>query len=440
MIAKVGDALQRLFGEIAESVGEVVPIVIRQRKFTASSLARTFVLGFLQNPRASDEQLAQVAAECGVTVTPQAIEQRHTRQFVRYLEELFRRATTIVIGSDTVLAPLLDRFTRVTLLDSSTIMLPDSERERFPGCGGVSGSGQAALKLQTELDLRSGAIEHIQIEPGKLPDGASTRQYAERLAGSLRITDLGYFNMSAFATLLLQKAYILSRWQFGTGVLSRDGQEIDLLGWLNQQAKSLISKPILLGKKERLACRLIAWRLPAEQANRRRQKLRREIRDKRGHEPCAERLAWCDWTVLVTTVPDELLTEREAIVLYRARWQVELLFKRWKSQGLADALTGSGDVRKMVRIWSRLLAVLVQHWLLVGSLWNDPRRSLSKACEVVRRFVGLLLVHLDHRKQLLKTLTRLGNIAAHTCHRNHRSKPGTFDLLNDPNRLDFCLT
>ena len=161
MIAKVGDALQRLLGEVAESVGEVVPVVIRQRKFTTSSLARTFILGFLQNPQASDEQLAQVAAECGVTVTPQAIEQRHTPQFVRYLEELFRRATAIVIGSDTVLAPLLERFTRVTLLDSSTIALPDSERERFPGCGGRSGSGQAALKLQTELDLRSGAIEHI---------------------------------------------------------------------------------------------------------------------------------------------------------------------------------------------------------------------------------------------------------------------------------------
>ncbi len=440
MIAKVGDALQRLFGEIAESAGEIVPIVIRRRKFTVSALARTFILGFLQNPRASDEQLAQVAAQCGVTVTPQAIEQRHTPQFVRYLEELFRRATTIVIGSDTSLAPLLERFTRVTVMDSSIISLPDSERERFPGCGGISGSGQAALKLQTELDLRSGAIEHIEIEPGKSPDGATTRQLAERPAGSLRITDLGYFKISVFATLLLQKAYILSRWQFGTGVLSREGQAFDLLAWLNQQPKSLISEPILLGKKERLACRLIAWRLPPEQANRRRQKLRREVRDKRGQEPCAERLAWCDWTVLVTTAPEELLSEREAIVFYRARWQVELLFKRWKSQGLADVLSGSGDVRKMIRVWSRLLAVLVQHWLVAGSLGNDPRRSLSKACEAVRQFVGLLLANLDRRAPLLKTLTLLSKIAERTCRRNQCTKTGTFDLLNDINRLDFRLT
>lgn len=440
MIAKVGCALQQLFGEIAESVAEVAPIILRRRKFTAVTLAQTFVLGFLQNPQASDEQLAQVAAQCGVSVTPQAIEQRHMPQFVRYLEALFRRATTIVIGSNTALAPLLERFTRVTALDSSTITLPDSERERFPGCGGPSGSGQAAMKLQTELDLRSGAIEHIEIEAGKSPDAATTRQLAERPAGSLRITDLGYFNIAVFAALLRQQAYILSRLQFGTGVLSRAGETLDLLAWLAQQPTPLISAPILLGKKERLPCRLVAWRLPPEQANRRRQKLRQETLSKRGRAPCQERLAWCDWTMLITTVPDELLNEQEVIVLYRARWQVELLFKRWKSQGLVDVLSGSTDVRKMVRVWSRLIAVVIQHWLVVGCLWNDPRRSLTKACEVVRQFIPQIIANLGRRATLLRTLELLTEVVGRTCRRNRRSKPGTFDLLNDCQRLDFRLT
>jgi IS4 transposase len=48
-----------------------------------------------------------------------------------------------------------------------------------------------------------------------------------------------------------------------------------------------------------------------------------------------ERLAWCDWTILATNAPVEKLTPKEATVLYRTRWQGELLFKRWKSQGLA---------------------------------------------------------------------------------------------------------
>jgi len=109
--------------------------------------------------------------------------------------------------------------------------------------------------------------------------------------------------------------------------------------------------------------------LPPEQANRRRQKLRKETLSKSGKEPSAARLAWCDWTILVTSVPVSMLSPEEAVVLYRARWQVELLFKRWKSQDLVAELSGSTDVRQMVRVWSRLLAALVQHWLVIASAW-----------------------------------------------------------------------
>jgi hypothetical protein len=373
IIAKVGAALQCLFGKTAEKAAEASGVIERKRKFTPFSLARTFVLGFLQYPEASDEDLAQIAVQCGADVTPQAIEQRHSPRMVNFLKELFREGTKVVVGSDKSLAPILERFTSVTILDSSTITLPDSEKEQFRGCGGSYGSGEAAMKLQTELDLRSGALEHVQIEPGRSPDNASSRQDARRGPGSLRITDLGYFNLSVFADMMKASEHFLSRLQYGTTVMRPNGEEVDLLKWLGKQLGRFVDQQVLLGKDQRLACRLIAWRLPEEQANRRRQKLRRETLSKKGREPSAQRLAWCDWTILVTSVPVDLLTPEEAVVLYRARWQVELLFKRWKSQDLVAVLSGSTEVRQMVRVWSRLLAALVQHWLLPAPGAIQPR-------------------------------------------------------------------
>lgn len=438
ILAKVGRALQRLFGPCAQEAADATGVIQRQRKFTALSLARTFVLGFLHKPNASDEDLARIAVQCGADVSPQAIDQRHTPKLVAFLRDLFARATQMVVGSQAVLAPILGRFTRVIVLDSSTITLPDSQQQEFPGCGGGAGGGAAALKVQTELDLRSGALAHLALEPGRSPDGATPRQQARYGAGSLRITDLGYFCVAVFAAMAAAGEYFLSRWQFGTQVSLPDGQPLDLPAWLGRQVGAFVDRPILLGQAERLACRLIAWRLPQAQANRRRQKLRRDYRDKYGHEPSAARLAWCDWTVLVTNVPPEKLTPPEAAVLYRARWQVELLFKRWKSQGLVAVLSGATVVRQLVRVWSRLLAVLVQHWLVIASVWGDPTQSLSKACAAVREFVGRLAASLDCLATVERILSDLGRVLGKTCRRNKRRKPGTFELLNDVSLLDYC--
>ena len=439
ILAKVGGALQRLFGEIAQTAAEESGVIQRTRKFSPVSLARTFVLGFLQNPRASDEKLAQMAVQCGAAVTPQAIEQRHTPRLVDFLERLFRGATKLVVGSDQALAAILERFTSVTVIDSSTITLPDEMQEQFRGCGGSYGGGAAAMKLQTELDLRSGALAHVEIEPGRSPDSATSRQDVRRGKGSLRITDLGYFSAPVFAAMTAAGEYFLSRLQFRTQVL-HDGLAVDVLAWLAKQAGPFVDVSVLLGKVQRLPCRLIAWRLPQEQANRRRQKLRQEMMDKKGHEPSAERLAWCDWTILVTNVPEDMLTPKEAAVLYRARWQVELLFKRWKSQGLVAELSGSTVVRQMVRVWSRLVAAVVQHWLTVGSVWGDPTKSLHKVYEAVRGFVGRLAAALDCSTELKRLFTDMSQTFAKTCRRDKRSKAGTFELLNDVGLLDFCLT
>jgi hypothetical protein len=440
ILATAGGALQRLLGEVAETAAGESGVIQRTRKFTPLSLARTFVLGFLQSPMATDEKLAQMAVQCGAVVTPQAIEQRHTTRLVDFMERLFRGATQWIIGSDRALAPILERFTSVTVLDSSTITLPDALEERFRGCGGSHGSGVAAMKLQTELDLRCGALAHVQVESGRSSDGATSRQQARHGPGSLRIADLGYFALAVFAAMAAAGEYFLSRLQFGTHVLLSSGTAVQVLAWLAKQPGPFVDVLVLLGQEQRLPCRLIAWRLPQEQASRRRRKLRQELRKKKGRQPSAERLAWCDWTILVMNVPGELLTPAEAAVLYRARWQVELLFKRWKSQGLVAELSGSTVVRQMVRVWSRLTAAVVQHWLMVGAVWGDPSRSLPKVWQAVQQFVGRLAAALDSTPELERVLADLRATLAKTCRRDKRSKPGTFELLNDVALLDFELT
>jgi hypothetical protein len=165
ILTEVSSLVQRLFGEMAEEVAKDHPVVQRRRKFTTATLAQTFILGFLSKPNSSDEELAQMAALFGATVSPQAVEQRHTPRLAEFLEALFRRATQEIVKSQKCLAPLLDRFTAVSTLDSSTITLPDALQDRFAGCGGSHGGGQAAMKLQVQWDLKSGSSVSIKRRP-----------------------------------------------------------------------------------------------------------------------------------------------------------------------------------------------------------------------------------------------------------------------------------
>ena len=438
-LSNVAAALQGLLGEAAVRAAKASNVIQRVRKFTAQTLARTMVCGFLQNPNAPDEQLAQVAAQCGVEITPQGVAERFTPVLQDFLQKLTEEAVVCVVESDKVLAPILKRFTDVIIIDSSTNGLPDGQEEQFPGCGGSYNSGKSAVKLQTEMSLRTGRL-FVQLESGRSPDNASSRQEATLPAGSLRIADLGYFDTKVFERFAKEGTYWLSRWQFGTDVFAADGTKKPLLTWLNQPTENRIDRAILLSSSRRLPCRLVAWRVPEEVANRRRQKLREECVRKRGRQPTAERLAWCDWMILVTNVPSDLLTPDEMGVLYRARWQIELLFKRWKSPGLVSKLEGSTEVRQMIRMWSRLLAVVVQHWLLVATVWGDPRHSLSKVVEAIRPLVSLLIASLDHPKSLHAALQILDRTLHCTARQNKRKQPSTFQLLNDPSLLTWGLT
>lgn len=438
---KVSAAIQQLVGVWAEQAASESRVIQRRRKFSATTLARCFIFGFLAHPSASDEDLAQMAGTCGVEVTAQAVEQRYTPQLVAFLEALFRRAIRCVVGSEESLAPLLKRFGNVLLLDSTTIMLPTEMSQRFPGCGGSHGSGKAAVKLQVEWDLCHGALHAMTTEPGRDCDYKTSLQQAPLPPGSLRITDLGYFDTKVFQRYSQDGVFWLSRLQYGTSVYFEDQhQPQQLLKWLARQSQFPLDQPIRLGSELQVSCRLLAWRVPTEVANRRRQKLIEEARRKSGRTPSAERLAWCDWTLLVTNVPVERLTPREAAVLYRARWQIELLFKRWKSQGLVAELSGATVERQLVRLWSRLLAVVVQHWLVLTSVWGDPRHSLMKASEAVRDYALMLAATVSHSRRLSETLAVIRRAVKATTRQNKRKRPNTFQLLNDPGLLEYALT
>jgi hypothetical protein len=144
-----------------------------------------------------------------------------------------------------------------------------------------------------------------------------------------------------------------------------------------------VDRDVVLGSQRRMACRLIARRVPAAVATQRRQRLL-DKSQRRGDRPSALSLALCEWTILVTNVPRDLLNVEEAIALARMRWQIELIFKLWKSHGGVDQWCGDDPDSVLCQVYGKLLAQVVQHWVIVAGAWSLADRSLTKAARVVR--------------------------------------------------------
>ncbi len=146
----------------------------------------------------------------------------------------------------------------------------------------------------------------------------------------------------------------------------------------------LIDCPVFLSVQHHTPARLLAARVPQEVAEQRRRRLREEA--SRRQKPVSQRaLALADWTILVTNVPPGLLSLREALTLLRLRWQIELLFKLWKSHGQIDEWRSAKPWRILCEVYAKLLAMLIQHWLFLVSDWQLPDRSWFKATQTIRR-------------------------------------------------------
>jgi hypothetical protein len=441
IIAKAVAAMQAVFGTSIDDLARTTRCVRRQRKFTGASLARTLILAVLYRPAAKNRDYQAMAAKLGVHVTEEAIERRFTDELVVFLEQILQQAVSQTLAAKAAATPLMQKFSDIRIGDSTAIMLPDEFADRFPGCGGTGTACRAAMKIQVLWSLATGQLLGWQIEPGRASDAKS--EIAERTppAGSLSVFDLGYFSLERFRRVEEENADWISRFQYGTKVFDAAGKSLDLRSFLRQEGENgLVDATILLGEKERLACRLIAVRVPAEVAARRRQKAR-EKAHAHGREPSQEFLELQEWTIFVTNCGAELLTWKAVVVLYRARWQIELLFKLWKSHNhVAELESGISPQRQLAILYAKLIGVIVQHWMLLSAAWDNIQRSLRKAAAILREWIVLLTAVLDDLERLADFLGRLGAAIAKTARVNRRRKhPSLFQLLDNPELLEYTI-
>lgn len=397
-IPQLSQTMQTLLTTTTEALATAHGYVKRpdRAKFTPSTLVQTLVYGWLAQPAASVEHLAQMAERLGVEVSPQAIDQRFTDDTATLLQQVLMASVHHVIAADPVAIPILQRFTSVRVHDSTRIQLPDSLATTWRAVGNNTTSAQACLKCGVQFDVLTGALCAINLDDGRASDQRLPIQTAPIPAGSLRLADRGFYHESILIEIHRAGAFWLTR--IPTNVLvAYPGQSPQPLATFMMELgpARTVDYAVIVGGKQQLHARLVARRVPQEVADQRRRRILRDAQYKQ-RMPSQAALTLVDWNIVITNVPQSLLSLAEVMVVMRVRWQIELLFKAWKSYGLVDEWRTGRAARVLCEIYAKLLGMVFHQWILAASSWRDPERSLFKAVQLVAHGVrDLARAHRD---------------------------------------------
>jgi hypothetical protein len=431
ILSQVAKGMQGVLTEAADIIGRKTGFIKRLRKLSGSGFVQTLVFGWLGNPDSTVEELCQTAAALDIDISPHGLNKRFTPEASDCLQKVLESTVSQVISNDPVAIPLLQRFNGVHIQDSSTVVLPDELAVIWPGCGGsTSQNTSSSLKLHLRLDLNTGSLVGPYLHSGKLHDMNPQIQWAELPTGALRIGDLGYYNLKEFKKMDSEGVYWLSRVKSNC-VLYHHDKRWGLLGLLQKHCKDRMDIQVLLGADERVPCRLLAVRVSDDVARLRRCKLISEAKDK-GKPLSDKALELASWVVLGCSIPHEMLSLDEAFVLMRTRWQIELIFKLWKSHGCIDEWRTENPWRILCEVYAKLIVMLIQHWILLAGCWEYPDRSLFKAVKTIQKHAMNLACAFASgcAGRLYEALKTIKRCLSAGCRINKRRKnPGTYQLL-----------
>ena len=266
-IARIAETMQKVLGETVKQLGRETGFIQRERKFTGATFAQALVFGWLANGKASLGEMNQAAAAVGVPISEQGIDKRFTPEAVVFMEAVLLATIAEVVSAEPAAIEILSRFKGVYIRDSTVIGLPEPLVNIWLGCGDSHGE-TAALKVQVEWELSSGAFTDIALRPGREHDSQVLDQGTKLPPGSLNIRDLGYFKLDQFEKEHNDGLFWLSRFKTRTVLFDENGERFDLDEWLKSLPKSVnrAERIVYMGANHQIPCRLIVARVSPKKA------------------------------------------------------------------------------------------------------------------------------------------------------------------------------
>jgi hypothetical protein len=414
-ISKLVKQFMRSFNKATlNELGKLTRFCHRERVITPHRLALSLVEAFAggQSRTIADIQRT-FNALCGQTVQYKPFHnQLAKRQFPDFMRLLLTRLMNTLAVDVLRFSPQspFARFRHIRLQDGTSFAVKASLAEHFPGR--FTTVSPAAVELHVNLDLLSETLHSVVLSPDSEAEGQFLPTAVE-LAGDLLLADRGYFDKQYCYALAGAAGSFIVRGKSNLNPLivrafDEGGQEIK--SWRGQRLKAVAHKITRRGavdldvrfevkvsqakrKKHTFDCRLIANPNPREDRPR----------------------------YLLTNLDRADFSLVHIGDAYRLRWQIELLFKEWKSFSNLRAFdTGNPYITEGL-IWASLCTATLARYCahMTQRLTQRPISTRRVAMCIHHVLTDILAALLHAARALTAAVTRAIEYLASNAQRAH---------------------
>lgn len=373
----------------------------RSRKLTPLQFLNSLIFSTIRH---GDPSLADLACdlqvEYGLDISREALHKKFSAEAEAFLQEMVRHVLQLPTFNQHSY-PLQKVFSSLQIRDSTKFKLPNCFWSDYPGNKSYSPNEPAQIAIQLQLDLFSGQWKEALITPIRRNDQKDSAESISNLTkGELALRDLGYITFPYLKGVQKQEAFCLSKLPASAKVLDCNQQP---LNWhhVYQQAMNTADKylemDVLIGVRDKIPMRMIIRPLCDEQIAQRQRKAEFRLKHAQDYNRLSEDyMTKMKLAIIITNANQSQIPKDSAHEIYRLRWQVELMFKTWKSHMQLEKNSRMKVERLRCQIWAKLLWGLIHNYIQQAGdsgltvLNKDMKISVLKFYKRAKNYAGLL--------------------------------------------------
>lgn len=305
----------------------------RASKLTPKAFLETAFMNNMDSSPSLNQYCGYLSLKHGISVSKQNIDKRLKNNCKDFIYNLVEDVLANQIDNGNQLSKVKEVFPEIRLMDSTEFTLPKNLSDDYPGYGGQG--REAMAQIQFEYDMLSNKISKFSLGHSLQADVTEGLEDISSLPeGSLLVRDMAYFNLSAYERINKAGLYYISKLKPQSKIYTREKGELveltrqDIIKKIKKTSSNYIDIDVYIGKEKLMPVRLMANLLNEDQKNN--QLNRRKARKGKTYTNKNDEIN-ASLNIFISNISREKLSVTNIYAIYRLRWQIELIFKSWKS-------------------------------------------------------------------------------------------------------------